>query len=534
MLRRFSIATRLFGIVVLVVISAGVSLALVVAIAGRLEQVVVRHSQEIMLDDQKTKIKAAAHSMALALGEALNFAGDDFDRKRLALAIVNPVRFEDDASGYFFVYQGTVNVALPPRPGLQGKDLGELTDRDGVHYVRELYRSAAGGGGFVTYFFPKPGGPEERKISYAEMIPGTDLWVGTGVYLDNVDRESGRITGVIAVLFNQALAATGAVFAVMVGILSILCLAIAHSVARPMAEATLAAERIASGDLDVRLDEAGRDEAARLQAALNRMADTLGRNIEEIQARREEAEDKARQAELALEEARRAGEEVMAQIALRIESLQKISSAVAHQLRNPTTIIGGLAGLLMKKPSLRESYLEYLDGIIEAAIRIEHITAAVKEYSSIHLGSVSRVRAEDILSGGLEAGCAAAGELGKDVTWEVDPGGAEGDMDAALMRMALAEVTVNAVEALPAAGGRVRLSARSLGGGVVFTVADNGPGIAGEELEYVLDPFYTTKPVGVGMGLTKANRAAQEHGGGVAIQSVEGEGTAVTLTVPGR
>ncbi len=106
-------------------------------------------------------------------------------------------------------------------------------------------------------------------------------------------------------------------------------------------------------------------------------------------------------------------------------------------------------------------------------------------------------------------------------------------MDPPLMRLAVSEVAVNAVEALPATGGRVRLSARGEDGGVVFAVEDNGPGIPGEELEYVFDPFYTTKTVGVGMGLTKANRAVQEHGGDIAIQSVEGEGATVTLTVPG-
>jgi len=533
MLRRFSIATRLFGIVGLVIFFIGAALFLAAAISTRLEEVVVKHTQEVMLDGEKGKVKACAHSMALALGETLAFAHDDVSRKQLAQAVVNPVRYEADLSGYFFVYQGTVNVALPPKSELQGQDLAGLEDRDGIRYVEELHKQAAAGGGFVSYRFPKPSGPEERKLSYAEMIPGTDMWVGTGVYVDNVDREEARVAAMIGGLFNQALSATGLVFLVMVGVLSALCLAIARSVAVPLAEATQAAERIASGDLDARLDISGRDEAARLQSSLNRMAGILRQNISEIQARREEAEEKAHQAEMALEEARKANDEVVAQVAMRIESLQKISSAVAHQLRNPTMIIGGLAGLLMKKPSLKERYLEYLDGIVEAARRIEGITTAVKQYSSIRLTTREKVPCDAILAAGYEAGNDLARKLGKDVDWTLDAGELGVLADSGLLRMAVSELALNAVEALPQSGGTVRLSACSVGSGVEITVADNGKGIPAEEQQYIFDPFYTTKSVGVGMGLTKAGRVMQEHGGTISLDSAEGRGTTVRLIIPG-
>lgn len=532
MLRRFSIATRLFWLVGLVVLFAALALFFAVTISSRLENLVVSHTQTIMLQGEKGKIKAATHSMAMALSEALKFARDDFERRQLAMVMIDPVRFEDDLSGYFFIYQGTVNVALPPRAGLQGKDLADFEDRDGVHYVQELHRQAKAGGGFVSYYFPKPSGPEERKLSYAEMIPGTDMWVGTGVYIDNVAREEARISSRIEMLFNDALRISGGVGAVLAAVLAALCVAIARSVARPLAEATEAAERIASGDLEVRLRGGGRDEAARLQESLNRMAGLLRQNIQEIQARREEAEEKAQQAQQALGEARRANQEVVAQVALRIESLQKISDAVAHQLRNPTTIIGGLAGLLLKKPRLKESYLEYLDGIIDAARRIELITAAVKQYSSIRLGSLGQTPAEDVLGAALASGQALARGLGRNVTWEMEPGGVTALADRDLLAMALTEVTANAVEALPDEGGRVSLSARETEEGVEFVVADTGRGVTEEEREYLFDPFFTTKSVGVGMGLTKAHRVMQEHGGGIAVESEPGRGSTFRLSLP--
>jgi len=532
MLRRFAISTRLFGLVGLVILFSASVLMSTAAISTRLEEVVVRHTQDIMIQGEKGKIKAAAHAMAVTLGEALKFVPDDGERRLLLRKILGPVRFEDDASGYFFVYSGTTNVALPPRPELEGQDLKDFTDREGVAYVQELSRQAHAGGGFVGYIFPKPSGAEERKYSYAEMIPGTDFWVGTGVYIDNVDREKTHIAGVMAGLFNKALTASGVLAVILVAVLCALCLLIAHSVAAPMAEATRAAERIAGGDLDVSLSASGRDEASRLLAALNGMTQTLKRNIQEIQARREEAEEKAALAQQALLEVQKAGREVEAQVALRIESLQKISSAVAHQLRNPTTIIGGLAGLLMKKPALQERYLEYLDGIIDAARRIEHITAAVKEYSSIHMERARAMQARPLLEAALEAGRQCAESLGRTVEWEVSGGDVPVFADETLLAMAVREAAVNAVEALEGGEGRIRLEARQTGEGTEIAVTDNGHGISGDDLQYLLDPFYTTKSVGVGMGLTKANRAVQEHGGTLRFISDPGAGTTVVFTLP--
>ncbi|WP_243360056.1 cache domain-containing protein [Fundidesulfovibrio terrae] len=534
MLRRFAISTRLFGLVGLVILFSASALMSTAVISMRLEDAVVHHTQALMLESEKSKIKAAVHSMALTLSEALKLVPEDDRRREFMRNILGPVRFEEDASGYFFVYSGTVNVALPARPDLEGADLGAFTDREGVRYVYELARQAQAGGGFVRYIFPKPSGVVERKLSYAEMIPGTDFWVGTGVYIDNVDREMAHIASFINEFFEKALTASGVLTVTLIAVLCALCLMIAHSVAGPMEEATMAAERIAAGDLNVSLSARGRDEASRLQAALNDMTAILRRNIQEIHARREEAEEKAAQAEQALIEVQKAGREVEAQVTLRIESLQKISSAVAHQLRNPTTIIGGLAGLLMKKPTLKEHYLDYLDGIIDAARRIEHITSAVKEYSSIHLGLARTAPAGRILEDALAAGRECAASLGVPVRWEVE--GADvpvfGDQD--LLSMALKEVAINAVEALPPDGGSVRLEGRAAGEGSELLVADTGKGIADAELQYLLDPFYTTKSVGVGMGLTKANRAVQEHGGSLSIRSEPGRGTTVSLALPGE
>ena len=531
MLRRVPVAVRLFGLVGLVVVFAAATFFFAVSIAVPLEQTVVRRTHEAMLDGEKSKLTAAVGSMAEALGQLLKDIPDEAGRKALIRQILDPIRFEDDGSGYFFVYQGAVNIALPPRPELAGRDLADLTDANGVRYVLELARQAQAGGGFVSYIFHKPLAGEEHKLSYAMMIPGTDFWIGSGVYIDNVRREEARVSAVIQKAFTRAATVSAVLFAALVLALCGLCLAIGYSVARPLAEATAAAENIAAGNFDVHLAADGDDEAARLQAALNAMTDILRHDIKAIQAHRAEAEDKATLAQKALEDARRASQEVSVQANLRFQSLRKIAAAVAHQLRNPTTIIGGLARLLLRTPSPRQNYLEYLDGIIDAARRIERIATAVNDYSQIHAGQRILTPAGDILAAARAAGEDAAARLGLVVHWEILGEDRILLADPALLALAAREVAVNAVEALPAGGGGVRLTAESGPQGGVVVIEDNGKGIPEEERQFVMDPFYTTKSVGVGMGLTRAQRAMQEQGGSIALDSGP-EGTRVTLSLP--
>ena len=60
--------------------------------------------------------------------------------------------------------------------------------------VQELNALAHNGGGFLEYIWPKPEKGDQPKLSYAMLIPGTDMWIGTGVYLDNVSVEKQAIT----------------------------------------------------------------------------------------------------------------------------------------------------------------------------------------------------------------------------------------------------------------------------------------------------------------------------------------------------
>jgi methyl-accepting chemotaxis protein len=92
----------------------------------------------IMLADQKAKVQVATHSLALAIGHAIEKLDSPEKKVEMIRLMVDDIRFEDDKSGYYFVDQGTVNVALPPKKETQGKDLGETKDKNGVYFVSDL------------------------------------------------------------------------------------------------------------------------------------------------------------------------------------------------------------------------------------------------------------------------------------------------------------------------------------------------------------------------------------------------------------
>jgi hypothetical protein len=107
-------------------------------------------------------------------------------------------------------------------------------------------------------------------------------------------------------------------------------------------------------------------------------------------------------------------------------------------------------------------------------------------------------------------------------------------LDPAKMRQVLVNLIHNAAEAMRD-GGRVTVKASRYpqGGGVVLAVADEGQGIAAEDMERVFQPFYTTKFTGTGLGLAISKSLVELHGGRIEVDSRPGVGTTMYVFLPG-
>jgi signal transduction histidine kinase len=128
---------------------------------------------------------AVTHSSAAALGALLKDTKDENARIEIIRKFIDPIRFYEDNSGYFYVYNfDCVNIAHATQKDLPGKNLYNHQDTKGKYVIRELSAQAKKGGGFVEFHWVKPGDVgEHRKLGYVEPIPGTNYFIGTGVYI---------------------------------------------------------------------------------------------------------------------------------------------------------------------------------------------------------------------------------------------------------------------------------------------------------------------------------------------------------------
>jgi signal transduction histidine kinase len=141
----------------------------------------------ISIEDSNSRVvKAAVHVAAAGLGESLKDLTDEARRIEVVRTFIDPIRFFNDQSGYFYVYYfNCVNVAHAIDKTLPGKDLTDYQDMKGLYVIQELSKTAKAGGGYVTFYWPHPQTKEEqRKIGYVEPIPGTDYFIGAGYYPD--------------------------------------------------------------------------------------------------------------------------------------------------------------------------------------------------------------------------------------------------------------------------------------------------------------------------------------------------------------
>lgn len=183
---RLSIRNRMLLLVGIVLVFVGVVVGFFAYEMNLSKEKTIARVGELLRDDAQEKIQVLTDTMATAAGEAVRALGSDGDAVKEIRTLIRSVRYEDDKSGYFFVFKGTIYQIMPPNPAREGADAGGAKDDNGVLYVKELMRRANDGGGFVEYVFEKPGKGVQPKISYATMIPGTDMWIGTGVYIDNI------------------------------------------------------------------------------------------------------------------------------------------------------------------------------------------------------------------------------------------------------------------------------------------------------------------------------------------------------------
>ena len=333
---RRSLRARLLGLTTLSLCGAALVVIAGLAIDRRLTgQVVIPRMEAEVVDGKKAMLKAATDIEAERLGRLLAGVKDRAEQAKLVETETDPIRFLEGGSGYFFSYfVDGVRVNVPTDKSKNGQNLAGSKDSQGKLFVADLITAGKSGGGFVTYHFEKPGKGIQPKLSYARAIPGTEIVLGTGVYIDDVAAKQATL--------RSAIAAGAARYAVVkllllavIGLATLLvALRISGAISAPVSRITQAllagADQIDQASAEVagsstQLAESSQTQAANVEESAQALSD-LGQSA----AHNAESAASARDAAA---EAKRATTQGEAAVVRLTQTIDQISAGAAETAR---------------------------------------------------------------------------------------------------------------------------------------------------------------------------------------------------------
>jgi signal transduction histidine kinase len=343
---------------------------------------------------------------------------------------------------------------------------------------------------------------------------GAEEFVATPLPLEATPPAPG--TGPVALIlrsraeqvqFLQAIHTELAVTALLAVLLAtLLSFAVARTITTPLAAITgVMREVAATGDLTrkivLRGGERWDDEDARLLATtFNTLTDSVARFQREVSQKE------------------------------RLASLGRLSTVIAHEIRNPLMIIKAALHTIRRADVASEAVREAAADIDEEVRRLNRIVNEVLDFARPIRFELAAV---DLNALCREAAVAAQASPGVAVLLDLDGSAHQIIADGERLRLALVNLLVNARHAVEPPLGVVRLSTRFTRSATTIVVGDNGVGIAGVDLARVFDPYFTTKRGGTGLGLPITRNIVEGLGGSISVTSEPKRGTEIRIEFPG-
>ena len=222
-----------------------------------------------------------------------------------------------------------------------------------------------------------------------------------------------------------------------------------------------------------------------------------------------------------------------------------LAAGVAHEINNPLAAIHGFAQGLKRRLNrleqqveneLYSDFQEYTETIIKECLRCHDIVRTLLTFSRPTTSSLGYVHLNQCVTDTLfilqhrikeRAAIEVRADLHPDIPLIVG--------DESQLKQVIINLLSNAFDAI-AGEGTISISTQVQDEGVELTIADSGCGIPDESREKLFEPFYTTKPVGqgVGIGLSTCYAIVQQHGGSIRVDSTVGEGASFHVLLPLR
>ncbi len=214
----------------------------------------------------------------------------------------------------------------------------------------------------------------------------------------------------------------------------------------------------------------------------------------------------------------------------RLAALGQLSAGLAHELRNPLGTMKASAEMLEHSVSAENEVAREVAGFIST--EVDRTNALITRFLQFARPLQLHLEKADLAQTLDRAVALVEREVqGVAIYKNYEPGIRPFPFDAELLERVFYNLVLNAVQATEA-GGAVTVKTRAAGGMVDIAVIDRGTGIDAKQRDSIFNPFFTTKPQGVGLGLAIVSKIVDEHGGKITVESEPGKGSVFHVLLP--
>ncbi len=213
----------------------------------------------------------------------------------------------------------------------------------------------------------------------------------------------------------------------------------------------------------------------------------------------------------------------------RLASLGQIAGGIVHELRTPLNVIKTSCYYLLNMRNLPpEKLAEHLERIDRQATTADEIITTLSDFARMPEPATRPLLLATVIDRALDLDPPPAGTT---IQREITNPPPRVLADPRQLRIALGNLVRNAYDAMDGQGLLV-LAAERAGASVRLHVTDSGPGIPPEALRRIMEPLYSTKARGLGLGLAITRTILERHQGQLEVSSPPGQGATFTLTLP--
>jgi len=218
----------------------------------------------------------------------------------------------------------------------------------------------------------------------------------------------------------------------------------------------------------------------------------------------------------------------------RLAALGQLSAGLAHELRNPLGTIKASAEMLSRNVAAENEVAKEVAGYITSEVdRCNSLVSRFLDFARPLEARLAPADLTQVIDRSIEMVAREAREHEITIFRNYSPDIPPFPMDAELMERVFFNVLQNAVQA-SARGASITVKTRLAGGMAETCVIDRGSGIDPKLIETIFNPFVTTKPTGVGLGLAIVSKIVDRHGGRMNVESQPGEGSVFQISLPLR